>query len=140
MASRGINKVILVGNLGNDPEHRVLPSGGGVTNISLATSESWRDKNTGDQQERTEWHGRILQPLVRDCGGISAQRLQGLCRGLPAYAEMAGSIGPGSLHHRDRRAGNANARQSQYGRRYRRLSKCAGCESFGTRRRGPCAH
>ena len=42
MASRGINKVILVGNLGNDPEHRVLPSGGGVTNISLATSESWR--------------------------------------------------------------------------------------------------
>ena len=60
MASRGINKVILVGNLGNDPEHRVLPSGGGVTNISLATSESWRDKNTGDQQERTEWHGRIL--------------------------------------------------------------------------------
>ena len=56
MASRGINKVILVGNLGNDPEHRVLPSGGGVTNISLATSESWRDKNTGDQQERTEWH------------------------------------------------------------------------------------
>ena len=49
MASRGINKVILVGNLGNDPEHRVLPSGGGVTNISLATSESWRDKNTGDQ-------------------------------------------------------------------------------------------
>ena len=56
MASRGINKVILVGNLGNDPEHRVLPSGGGVTNISLATSESWRDKNTGEQQERTEWH------------------------------------------------------------------------------------
>ena len=55
MASRGINKVILVGNLGNDPEHRVLPSGGGVTNISLATSESWRDKNTGEQQERTEW-------------------------------------------------------------------------------------
>ena len=56
MASRGINKVILVGNLGNDPEHRVMPSGGGVTNISIATSESWRDKNTGDQQERTEWH------------------------------------------------------------------------------------
>ncbi len=56
MASRGINKVILVGNLGNDPEHRVLPSGGGVTNISVATGESWRDKNTGQMQERTEWH------------------------------------------------------------------------------------
>ena len=56
MASRGINKVILVGNLGNDPEHRVLPSGGGVTNISLATSESWKDKASGEQKERTEWH------------------------------------------------------------------------------------
>ena len=56
MASRGINKVILVGNLGNDPEHRVLPSGGGVTNISLATSESWNDKTSGEQKERTEWH------------------------------------------------------------------------------------
>ena len=56
MASRGINKVILVGNLGQEPEHRVLPSGGGVTNISIATSESWKDKNTGQMQERTEWH------------------------------------------------------------------------------------
>lgn len=56
MASRGVNKVILVGNLGNDPEHRVLPSGGAVTNVSLATSETWKDKNTGQQQERTEWH------------------------------------------------------------------------------------
>jgi single-strand DNA-binding protein len=56
MATRGINKVILVGNLGNEPEHRVLPSGGGVTNISIATSESWKDKNTGQMQERTEWH------------------------------------------------------------------------------------
>ena len=56
MATRGINKVILVGNLGNEPEHRVLPSGGGVTNISIATSESWKDKSTGQMQERTEWH------------------------------------------------------------------------------------
>jgi single-strand DNA-binding protein len=54
--SRGINKVILVGNLGADPETRYMPSGGAVTNIRLATSESWKDKNTGDQQERTEWH------------------------------------------------------------------------------------
>ena len=56
MATRGINKVILVGNLGNEPEHRVLPSGGGVTNLSIATSESWKDKSTGQMQERTEWH------------------------------------------------------------------------------------
>lgn len=56
MASRGVNKVILVGNLGNDPEVRYMPNGNAVANISLATSDSWKDKNTGDQQERTEWH------------------------------------------------------------------------------------
>ncbi len=54
--ARGINKVILVGNLGADPETRYMPSGGAVTNIRVATSESWKDKQTGDQQERTEWH------------------------------------------------------------------------------------
>ena len=54
--ARGINKVIIVGNCGQDPETRYLPSGGAVTNLSLATSETWKDKNTGDQQERTEWH------------------------------------------------------------------------------------
>jgi len=56
MASRGVNKVILVGNVGQDPETRYMPNGGAVTNLSLATSESWKDKNTGEQQERTEWH------------------------------------------------------------------------------------
>ena len=54
--ARGINKVILVGNLGADPETRYMPSGGAVTNIRVATSEAWKDKQTGDQQERTEWH------------------------------------------------------------------------------------
>src|SRR5690606_2121772 len=54
--SRGINKVILVGNVGQDPETRYMPNGGAVTNLSLATSETWKDKNTGEQQERTEWH------------------------------------------------------------------------------------
>ena len=54
--ARGINKVILVGNLGADPDTRYMPSGSAVTNISVATSKSWKDKNTGDQQERTEWH------------------------------------------------------------------------------------
>ena len=56
MSSRGVNKVILVGNCGQDPESRQMPSGGAVTNLTLATSESWKDKSTGDQQERTEWH------------------------------------------------------------------------------------
>ena len=54
--ARGINKVILIGNLGNDPEVRYTPSGSAVANITLATSTSWRDKQTGEQQERTEWH------------------------------------------------------------------------------------
>ena len=81
MASRGINKVILVGNLGNDPEHRVLPSGGGVTNISLATSESWRDKNTGDQQERTEWHRVVFFNRLSE---IAAEYLR---KGSKVYVE-----------------------------------------------------
>ena len=54
--ARGINKVILVGNLGADPETRYMPSGNAVTSIRIATSESWKDKQTGEQQERTEWH------------------------------------------------------------------------------------
>jgi len=54
--ARGINKVILIGNLGKDPETRYMPSGGAVTNLTLATSETWKDKQTGQPQERTEWH------------------------------------------------------------------------------------
>ena len=58
--ARGINKVILVGNLGQDPETRYMPSGGAVTNLRITTSESWKDKQTGEQQERTEWHSIAL--------------------------------------------------------------------------------
>jgi single-strand DNA-binding protein len=54
--ARGINKVILVGNLGADPETRYMPSGSAVTNITVATNESWKDKQTGEQKDRTEWH------------------------------------------------------------------------------------
>lgn len=56
MASRGVNKVILVGNLGQDVEMRYMPNGGAVANLTLATSESWRDKQTGEMREKTEWH------------------------------------------------------------------------------------
>ncbi|MPV85965.1 single-stranded DNA-binding protein [Ostreibacterium oceani] len=56
MASRGVNKAIIVGNLGNDPEMRYMPNGTAVTTLSVATSETWTDKNTGQPQERTEWH------------------------------------------------------------------------------------
>ena len=81
MASRGINKVILVGNLGNGPEHRVLPSGGGVTNISLATSESWKDKTSGEQKERTEWHRVVFFNRLSE---IAAEYLR---KGSKVYVE-----------------------------------------------------
>jgi single-strand DNA-binding protein len=54
--ARGINKVILIGNIGTDPEVRYMPNGNAVTTLSVATSESWKDKQTGEKQERTEWH------------------------------------------------------------------------------------
>lgn len=54
--ARGVNKVILIGNLGSDPEVRYTPSGSAVANVNLATSETWRDKQTGELQDRTEWH------------------------------------------------------------------------------------
>ncbi len=54
--ARGINKVIIVGNVGGDPETRYMPSGSAVTNLTIATNESWKDKATGEQKERTEWH------------------------------------------------------------------------------------
>ena len=60
MASRGVNKVILVGNVGQDPEVRYMPNGGAVANLTLATSESWRDKQTGETKEKTEWHRVVL--------------------------------------------------------------------------------
>lgn len=60
MASRGINKVILIGNLGQDPEIRYTASGAAVANVNIATSEQWKDKETGDTQERTEWHRLVF--------------------------------------------------------------------------------
>jgi len=70
MATRGVNKVILVGNLGQDPEVRYTANGSAVTGLSLATSESWKDKNTGQTQEKTEWenyrrvNGRINKAKI----------------------------------------------------------------------------
>ena len=69
MASRGVNKVILVGNLGKDPETRFMPSGGAVTNVTIATSESWKDKQTGQQQERTEWHRVVFFNRLAEIAG-----------------------------------------------------------------------
>lgn len=67
--ARGVNKVILIGNLGNEPETKYLPSGNAVTNITVATSESWKDKQTGQQQERTEWHRVVFFNRLAEIAG-----------------------------------------------------------------------
>jgi single-strand DNA-binding protein len=67
--ARGVNKVILIGNLGKDPEVRYMPSGSAVTNVTLATSESWKDKQSGEQQERTEWHNVVFFNRLAEIAG-----------------------------------------------------------------------
>lgn len=81
MASRGINKVILVGNLGADPENRTSQTGNAITNISIATSETWKDKSTGQQQERTEWHRVVFFNRLAE---IAAEYLR---KGSKVYVE-----------------------------------------------------
>ncbi|WP_020682663.1 single-stranded DNA-binding protein [Marinobacterium rhizophilum] len=81
--ARGVNKVILVGNLGGDPEVRYMPSGNAVTNVTLATSESWKDKNTGQMQERTEWHRVVFFNKLAEIAG------EYLRKGSQVYVEGA---------------------------------------------------
>ena len=79
--ARGINKVIIVGNLGNDPETKYMPSGSAVTNLSVATNESWKDKQTGEQKDRTEWHKVAMFGRLAE---ISAEYLR---KGSQVYIE-----------------------------------------------------
>ena len=67
--ARGVNKVILIGNLGRDPEVRYMPNGQAVANVTIATSEAWKDKNTGEQQERTEWHRVVFFRRLAEIAG-----------------------------------------------------------------------
>lgn len=69
MASRGVNKVILVGNLGKDPEIRYTADGRAIANITVATSESWKDKSSGQQQEKTEWHRVVIFGKLAEIAG-----------------------------------------------------------------------
>ncbi|MEQ5178947.1 single-stranded DNA-binding protein [Proteus genomosp. 6] len=69
MASKGVNKCILIGHLGQDPEIRYMPSGGAVANLTLATSESWRDKQTGEMKEKTEWHRVVIFGKLAEVAG-----------------------------------------------------------------------
>ncbi|MYK41564.1 MAG: single-stranded DNA-binding protein [Gemmatimonadetes bacterium] len=79
--ARGVNKVILIGNLGSDPEVRYTPDGVPVANFNLATSESWNDRNTGERQERTEWHRLVLWRKLAEIAG------QYLKKGAKIYVE-----------------------------------------------------
>ena len=81
MASRGVNKVILVGNLGQDPDVKYMPNGDAVVNVTLATSDSWKDKATGEKREKTEWH-RIV--MFRRLGEIAGEYLR---KGSKVYIE-----------------------------------------------------
>lgn len=69
MASRGINKVIIVGNLGQDPEVRFMPNGSALANFTVATSESWKDKQSGEQKEKTEWHRIVMYQRLAEIAG-----------------------------------------------------------------------
>lgn len=69
MSKRGVNVAIILGNVGADPEVRYTPSGSAVANVSLATSESWKDKQTGDMQERTEWHRVVFYNKLAEIVG-----------------------------------------------------------------------
>ena len=107
--ARGINKVILVGNLGKDPETRYMPNGKAVTNFSIATSESWKDKQTGEQREQTEWHNIVMYDRLAE---IAAEYLK---KGSQVYVEgklrtqVAGQGRPRPLHHRDQCQRDADA-------------------------------
>jgi len=79
--ARGINKVILIGNLGSDPEVRYMPNGNAVANLNVATSESWKDRQTGEQQERTEWHRVAIFGKLAEIAG------QYLRKGSKVYLE-----------------------------------------------------
>lgn len=95
--ARGINKVILVGNLGKDPEVRYMPSGGAVANVTLATSDQWKDKQTGEQRERTEWHNVVFYQRLAEIVG------EYLKKGSQVYVE-------GSLRTRKWQDKNGNDR------------------------------
>ncbi len=91
MSARGINKVILVGRLGKDPEVRYIPNGGAVANLQVATSESWRDKQTGEMREQTEWHRVVLFGKLAEVAG------EYLRKGAQVYIEGHTDTGTGDV-------------------------------------------
>jgi len=123
VASRGINKVILVGNVGGDPETRYMPNGNAVTNITLATSETWKDKNSGEQQERTEWHritfyqrlAEIVAEYVRKGSKLYVEgRLQTRSWEQDGVKRYATDIIANEMQMLDSRGGNSGAGDGGY--------------------------
>ena len=99
-----VNKVILIGNLGRDPESRTFQNGGKVCNLNIATSESWKDRQTGERKERTEWHRVSI--FSEGLAGVAERYLK---KGSKVYIEgqlqhpqISGPIGPGKILDRDR--------------------------------------
>ncbi|WP_456375417.1 single-stranded DNA-binding protein [Thiolapillus sp.] len=122
MASRGVNKVILIGNLGKDPETRYMPSGGAVTNITVATSETWKDKQSGEQQERTEWHRVVFFNRLAEIAGEYLKKgskvyIEGSLRtrkwqGQDGQDRYTTEIVASEMHMLDRREGSTDYSQS----------------------------
>ena len=124
MASRGVNKVILVGNAGNDPEFRVMPNGNGVANVSLATSETWKDKTTGEQQEKTEWHrviffnrlAEIVEQYIKKGSKLYIEgRLQTRSWEQDGVKRYTTEIVASEMQMLDSRGGGGNAGESAFG-------------------------
>ena len=99
-----VNKVILVGNLGRDPEVKSMQDGRSMVNMSVATSETWRDRQSGERKERTEWHRVVIfnEKLARGRAEVPEEGLQGLSRGPALDPQMDRPERPGALHDRGR--------------------------------------
>jgi len=124
VASRGVNKVILVGNAGNAPEFRVMPNGNGVANVSIATSETWKDKTTGEQQEKTEWHrviffnrlAEIVEQYVKKGGKLYIEgRLQTRSWEQDGVKRYTTEIVASEMQMLDSRGGGGNAGDNSFG-------------------------
>ena len=99
-----VNKVILIGNLGQDPEVRYAPSGAAICNVTIATSRQWKDKTSGEHQEETEWHRVVFYDRLAEIAGEYLKKgKSGLHRRAPEDAQVDRQGRPGPLHHRDHR-------------------------------------
>jgi single stranded DNA-binding protein len=115
-----VNKVILIGNLGADPDIRRTQDGRPIANLSVATSESWRDKNTGERREKTEWHRVVIfnEGLCKIAENYLKKGSKVYMEGQLADPQMDRPVGPGQIFHRSGAAGLQ--RQSDHARRPQR--------------------